>query len=72
MAKGKNKLMKYLNEVFKLRAGIDRLFFFALILFILTHIVACLFYFLAKLDDLSPETWVVKYNLQDQGIVDVI
>jgi hypothetical protein len=63
--------MKYVNEIFKLGVGVDRLFFFALILFILGHIVACFWYFLAELDDISPETWVVRYDLQNKTNLDV-
>ena len=33
---------------------------------VLTHFVACIWYFSSKLDDFGPDTWVVRYGLQDK------
>ena len=57
MAKERNKLITYLNDFFKLKVGIERLFYFALILFLVCHITACMWYLCAKLEDLNQETW---------------
>lgn len=32
------------------------------------HVVACLWYFLARVDDFSPDTWVVRYGYLDADI----
>jgi hypothetical protein len=29
------------------------------------HVMGCLWYFLAKYDGLSPDTWIVRYGIQD-------
>jgi hypothetical protein len=39
--KEKSKLLKYLNEIFKIGLGMERLFFFVMIFFIVSHIVTC-------------------------------
>ena len=56
--KERNKFLAYLSDMIKLKAGIERLFHFILILMIICHITACLWVFLAKLEDLNPHTWV--------------
>lgn len=30
-----------------------------------THVTSCLWYFSAKFEGMSPETWVVRLNLED-------
>jgi hypothetical protein len=71
IGKEKNKFMKYLNKFFKLKVGVERLILLGLLLIIIIHITACLFYLLAKLDELNPETWVVRYGFQDESNFDV-
>jgi hypothetical protein len=67
IAKEKNKFLRYLNQMFKLKVGIERLILIFVLLFIITHITACLFFLIAKLDGLHPETWVVKYGFSDSS-----
>lgn len=68
------KLLKMLNH-FLMLEDIDymlnkhhKLFRFlkvVLSVFLCIHIVACLFYTMAKLDDFGPSTWVARYKIQD-------
>jgi len=60
MMNNRNRIMKYLNEQLKLKAGSERLFYFLIGATLFTHIMSCMWYFLAKLDDFSPDTWVVR------------
>ena len=61
--KEKNKLLAFLNKIFKFKAGIEKLFLFVIILMITCHLTGCLWYFLAKLENFSPDTWVINFNL---------
>ena len=65
IVKERNKLVKYLNEVLKIGVGFERLLFFFLLFLILSHIVACFWVFSARMDGVSPDTWIVRYGFQD-------
>lgn len=71
IVKERNKLVKYLQEVLKIGVGFERLLFFFLIFITLCHIVACLWIFSARLNNFSPDTWVVRYGFQDIDDIDV-
>jgi hypothetical protein len=34
---------------------------------ILSHIIACLWYFLAKIEGFGPDTWVVRRGIMDES-----
>ena len=68
------KLIKYLKHsesiatlirFLKLYRGMVRLIALVFCVIIMSHFVACMFYFTAKLDNFGPHTWVTRYNLQD-------
>ena len=78
IVKEKNKLVKFLNEKLKISVGLERFFFFVLLFLTLCHIVSCLWYgnysskthaiirvFTARLEEFTPETWIVRYGYQD-------
>jgi len=71
VAKERNTLSKYLNEVLKLSVSFERLSFFALLFIILTHITACFWVILATLQDNAYETWIYRSNLQDADIAEL-
>lgn len=35
---------------------------------ICVHLAACLWFFSAKLNDFDPQTWVVKFGIQDSAV----
>ena len=49
--KERSKLVKYVQEILKIGAGFERLFFFTLMFFLVCHIVACLWVFVAAIED---------------------
>ena len=67
MVKERSKWMSALNEQLKLKPTTERLLLFFIIVILFTHIMACLWYFLAKFDGFSPDTWVVRYEFQDEN-----
>ncbi len=56
-----------LSEFFQVNAGLLRLFSFMLVAVTCIHIMGCFWYYFAKIDDLGPDTWVVRFGLQDSG-----
>jgi hypothetical protein len=50
IVKERSKLVKYVNEILKVGAGFERLFFFVLMFLMVCHIVSCLWVFFGRLD----------------------
>lgn len=66
LVKQSGKLKRYAQEMLKIGMVVERAFTFLLVIGIVTHVFACLWYFLAKWNDFSPDTWVVQENYQDE------
>lgn len=59
IVKERHKIAKYLNEILKIKMGLERIFFFAMVCGLLCHIVACFWVMLAQIED-SPDGWIFK------------
>jgi Mg2+ and Co2+ transporter CorA len=62
MFKDSNKIVRYLNESIKMKAGYERLIYFVICTILFTHVLGCFWYFLAKYNDFGPDTWVSRYE----------
>jgi hypothetical protein len=62
---GVNRLTKFFMEKLKINANIERLIFFIIGFIMLNHLSACIWYFVAKLQDMSPDCWVVRLGYID-------
>jgi len=62
-----SKSTKFLMEKFKVNSNIERLIYFILLFLLLNHISACIWYFVAKLQDLSPDCWVTRLGYIDSS-----
>ena len=71
IAKERGKFNRNINEALKLSVTFERLVFFVLMFFLLSHVTACLWYFLAKLEGFPPDSWVVKHSYMDSPNFDV-
>ena len=56
----KNKFLKQLNALLKVSAACERLLVFLVIFVIMCHIVSCMWYFVAKVED-SPLSWTANF-----------
>jgi hypothetical protein len=65
VVKERTKISRFINESLKMSIGMERLFTFILIVMIMTHVFSCMWYFIAKLEDFTPESWVVQSGLLD-------
>ena len=43
----------------------ERLLAFIMIVLVMCHVTACLWYLLAQIEGIHPESWVIRYGLQD-------
>ena len=59
--KEKSKLLKYLNEIFKIGLGMERLFFFVMIFFIVSHIVSCVWIISCQLSTTMNKDGTLDY-----------
>lgn len=57
--------MKNCIDIIKRYDGVTRLLSAVNLVAILSHLMACMWFFSAKLGDLGPDTWVYRANLQD-------
>ena len=60
--------MKFINKLkdhLDLSLGLHRMIQFTFLTIFITHLVSCFWYLIATLDDLGPDTWVVRLNLED-------
>lgn len=54
-----------LIKIIQTYSGVARLLSAIYIILLLAHFIACLWYFVAKIDDFGPDTWVFKRGLLD-------
>ncbi len=66
-----NKITKYFLEKFKVNANVERLVYFVMIFLILNHLSACIWYWMAVLQDKDPECWVIRLGFADLDVMEV-
>lgn len=62
-----NRVTKFFMEKLKINANVERLFFFVLTFLLMNHLCACFWYFMAKIEDFSPDSWVVRLGYIDSS-----
>ena len=61
-----------LEKYIRMGASAERLLTFTLIYLICCHVSACLFYLVAQLEGVYPDSWVLRCGLQDASNLQVI
>jgi hyperpolarization activated cyclic nucleotide-gated potassium channel 1 len=56
----------YVVAFFKINKGIIRLVSFVLVVIILSHFAACIWFWVARINDFNHETWVFRYDLMNE------
>lgn len=62
-----NSSFQRIFDAIKMNAGVMRMISVTISVFFLVHLVGCLWFLSAKLDDFNPDTWVVRLNYLDQS-----
>ena len=60
-----SRVTKFLLEKLKVNATIEKLIIFLLLFFLLNHLCACLWVLMSKLEDMNPDSWVVRLGYID-------
>lgn len=60
-----SSITKVILEKLKLNSNIEKLIYFLLTFFLLSHLSTCIWYFVAKMENLSPDSWVVRLGYID-------
>ena len=60
-----SSITKVFLEKFKINANVEKLIFFLLTFILLAHLSTCIWFLVAKLEDLSPDSWVVRLGYID-------
>lgn len=60
--------LEQLQDFLSLKNTALRLLSFFLTVLICVHLMSCMWFFVVKIEDFSPDTWVVVNNMQDKSI----
>lgn len=60
-----NAIVDQIFKKFSMSAGLSRLFNTLMLVLILSHLFACLWYYTARLDKFNEDTWMSRYNMLD-------
>ncbi len=61
-----NKTLKKVFDLINMNVGIVKMVTVTISVFFLIHLIGCLWFLFAKLDDFDPNTWVIRYNYLDK------
>lgn len=60
-----SKITRKVFDKFKVNMHLEHLIYYLLGLFLFIHISGCIFFFIAKLEDFSPDSWVTRLGYID-------
>ena len=58
-----DKLTKFFLEKLKINANVEKLFVFVISFLLLNHLCAYFWFFMAKIQELNPDSWVVRLGI---------
>ena len=71
LVRERQKIQKYMHEVFKIGESFERLFLFLLVFLLFCHVICCLWVAAARFDDFGPDTWVTRYGFFDKSNIEL-
>ena len=63
-----SELMEQVQDFLGIKNTALRLISFFFTVLVCVHLMSCMWFFVAKIEDFGPNTWVVQVNLQDKSI----
>lgn len=63
-----SSFLQKFESIFNLNSGFLKLFTFFITIAITSHIFSCVWYYMAKLDNFNPDTWVARNNWVDDDL----
>ena len=67
-SKNTHEVIVRMQDYFSIKHSATRLFSSIASIIIAVHIVSCIWFYTSKIDEFSPDTWVIRYNYQDKDI----
>ena len=67
-SKNTHEVIVKMQDYFSIKHSATRLFSSIMSIIISVHIISCLWFYTSKIDEFSPNTWVIRYNFQDKDI----
>lgn len=67
----RTKFFKNFATQMEIKMGLDRIMFSIILFFMMIHIIACFWIFIAKFDETSKENWIYSKGYQDLSIYDL-
>jgi uncharacterized membrane protein YvbJ len=61
-----NRSINKILQTFKMNQGVKRMISVTITMLFMVHLIACLFFMIAKLNNFSPSSWVTRFNLVDK------
>jgi len=67
MSQGGNECIEKCQDYFSSKQGLMRLLKTFMSVLMIMHIISCFFYFMAKLDNFGPDTWVARMGYENES-----
>ena len=67
-SKNTHEVIVKMQDYFSIKHSATRLFSSIMSIIISVHIVSCLWFYTSKIEEFSPNTWVIRYNFQDKDL----
>lgn len=71
IVKNRNRIMVYINSIFRIGLSMERLLWFVLSLILLLHLFSCLWVFIGKLNDPDYSNWIMAKGFSDLETADL-
>jgi hypothetical protein len=66
-----NHVTKFFLQKLKINSNIEKLMIFVSGFLLINHILACLWFFVGKMEDFNPDSWTSRYNILDLNNHDI-
>lgn len=63
----KYDIVSRIADLLNINKRIEKLITFLISVFVVIHLMGCFWYLVAKYEGLGPDTWVVRYGIQDES-----
>lgn len=69
--KRKDRFIECIYKTLHLTPNSERVLAFIVVVVLFTHTMGCIWYFTARMDDFSSDTWVVRYDYMDNTLDEI-
>ena len=66
-----NKVTRFFLDIFKINVNVERLIYFIVAFLLLNHLAACIWYYVARIQEFEPECWVTRLGYIDSSDIEI-